>query len=230
MKCMQEVEKRRNKNNMKRSLNPTEQQQLRILKAFHKKRLRNGFKWKTLLKSGLFIFGFAAIIYFLNNHEISWVGKIGLPFTLFILYLNIKAYFQNRKISQKEILQIDQLLISNKIEVIQYKCKRAILFSEYEDEGVCYALELADNRLLFWWDIDHIGQGFLPSSIIEIYADEMMRNLLKVDIRPLGERFIPIVISPEIKWEIADLLPSHREIIDSNVDAFLQQIELELKK
>lgn len=214
---------------MKRSLTTTEQQQLRILQAFYKKRLRDGFKWKLVAKNGFFIVAFVAIIYFFNGHDISWVGIIGLPFTSLILYLNIRDYFREQKIFKKELPQIEQLLASDEIEVIQYNCKKAILFSEYEDEGACYALELADNRLLFWWDIDYGGQGFLPNSIIEVYADEMMKNLLKVDIRLLGERFMPIVILPEIKWEVADLLPGHRDIIDSNVDAFLQKIEQELK-
>ncbi|MFK7933220.1 MAG: hypothetical protein AB8G22_06895 [Saprospiraceae bacterium] len=215
---------------MKRPLNPTEKQQLRIQKAFHERRLRIGWKFKATLYAVITILLSILLIYFLPNYEISWVGIIAFPLAIIYIYFNIKNQLDDFKKSKERLKQINPLLASNDVEIQRFKCRKAIIFPEYEDESICYALEIAKNQLLFWWDYEHTARFNLPNTLFETYTDKSLLQIFHTEIYPLGERFQPIVIDPEIKWEIADILPGHRHIIDSNVDNFLNQIEIKLTK
>ena len=212
----------------KRQLTEDEKKQMRITKLFHENRLKEGFNWKKFVVWILILICCILTIYFFDEYWFSLIAKFGIGIIPIGLWVWIKSYKEDIQQSEKlsKIIH-DVEEKKQEIEVIEYECKKAIYMPMHEDEGDCYALEIGKNKLMFWWDNEFIEEGILPNTKFEIFKNDELELIFGKRIRTLGNRFQPINIRPEIKWEFWGKIPEHGEIINSTVDKFLTEIEKE---
>ena len=213
-----------------RSLTSEETAQLNITKLFHEKRLKEKFNWKKVVLALLLELLFIVIIYFFDHYRFSLIAKLGVVIVPFLIWSWVTNFKVNRKKASNLLRTISSIDVEKGINVFEYKCKKAIFFPCHEDEANCYALEVDDNKLLFWWDADYSYQEFLPNTKFELYEKEDYEKIFKRSIIPLGNKFQPITIRSEIKWELWGELPNHKEVISSNVQNFLKKLKKNYKK
>jgi hypothetical protein len=208
-----------------RKLTENERKQLKITKLFHQKRLNNKFNLKRIVITGLLSIGFILIIYYFDDYWFSLIAKIGIAITPIMIWGWISSYKGDRKESMKLLKVIEKVEANEEVAVVEYECRQAIYFPNHEDEGVCHALEIGDNQLMFWWDIDFSEGGILPNTKFEVFNDNDLELIFGKRITILGTPIQPIGIRSEIKWDNWGELPNHREIIESTVGDYLNELE-----
>lgn len=209
----------------KRQLAQTEQEQLSITKLFHQNRLNKPFNWKKLILAGVLEIGFIVTIYYFNDYGFSLLAKLGVVVVPIWMWMQISGYKEDRKESKRLLDAIAKMEQRGTVEFTEYTCTKAIRFEEAEDVGICYAMEIGENRLMFWWDVDYTEFGLLPNTRFEALENQEVETVLGKRIQILGDPIQPVVIRPEIRLDLWDKLPSHREVIESSGTDFLETIE-----
>ncbi|MEZ5044888.1 MAG: hypothetical protein R2828_33630 [Saprospiraceae bacterium] len=209
----------------KRQLTEDEKNQMNITKLFHEKRLKKKFNWRRVVIAILIEIGFILTIYFFDEYWFSLIAKFGLVITPFLIWSWVSSFKGDKEESNKLLKIIQKVEEDRTVEITEYNCKKAIHFEEYEDEGSCYAMEIGENKLMFWWDSAFSEVGILPNTRFEAFENNEIELVLGKRIRILGNPIQPIKIRPEIKWDNWSELPNHREIIESSVDKYLNEIE-----
>lgn len=208
-----------------RPLTPEELQLLRINKGFHQQRLDKGFNWKKWIVLLVLSLSFVAAIYFFDEHWLGTMAKWGLVIIPIALWSDLSYYRSNSKQSRELLQTIAELEQAGFIQVIEYHCTKAIRFDVFEDEGICHALQVGENSLLFWWDNAYEELHHLPNSHFEVFLDEKTEQVFGRRVNILGDPIQPTAIRPEVKWDYMDQLPGHREVSSSTVDQLLAEIE-----
>lgn len=213
----------------KRALHQEEKQLLEITKRFHQKRSDSPFNWSKLgLWVGIEIICLLIILYF-DNSWISLLPKIVLGLIPIGLWIWIKGIISDKKVSRGLLKRIESIQTEGNIEVRSFSCNRAIKFGDPEDIGTCFALEIGENQLLFWWN-SYEEESILPNTTFEVYqGDDTMYSTTGRRLTVSGARFQPISISGEISREIWQDLPDHGTIIEADVDSYLAKISNILK-
>ena len=196
-----------------------------ITKLFHEKRLKEKFNWKRVVIALMIEIGFILTIYYFDEYWFSLIAKFGLVIVPFLIWSWVSSFKGDKKESNKLLKIIQKIEGNNTIEVTEYNCKKAIHFDEFHDEGSCYAMEIGENKLMFWWDSAFAEEGIFPNTKFEAFENNEIELVLGKRIRILGNPIQPIKIRPEIKKDIWGELPNHREIIESSVDEYLNKIE-----
>lgn len=209
-----------------RQLTKDERKQINITKLFHEKRLNEKFNWQKL---GIWIFLEVACvltIYYFDSYRFSLIAKFAVVVIPIGIWIWLEDFRKERKESKKLLELINETEKYGLIKVREYECKKAIQFDEYKDEGMCYAMEIGENKLFFWFDGTYLEDGILPNSKFEIYEEENdMLFLFGRRINVKGNKIQAIEIRREIKGDLWGELPEHREIIISTVDKYLDEIE-----
>ncbi len=169
--------------------------------------------------------GFVLTICYFDAHWFSLIAKFGLVVIPFSIWFWVSNFKHDKKESSKLLAIIQNTEEDKTIEITEYSCNKAIYFDEYEDEGGCYAMEIGENRLMFWWGNGSFENHILPNTKFETFDNNEIELVLGNRIRILGDPIQPIKLRAEIKWDILGELPGHREIIESSVDKYLSEIE-----
>lgn len=120
---------------------------------------------------------------------------------------------------------IGEIEKEKEIEIIEYECRKVIHFEDPEDIGDCYALEIEENKLLFWWGSFYPEESILPFSKIEFFANPDVEYVLGRSFTTKGKQLQVVKIPSEITADLWKDFPEHNEIINSNVDTYLKEIE-----
>lgn len=210
-----------------RPLTELELQQLRINQAGFEKELQEPFPFQTYL---LIIFGVIVLILLLDSLIASiLIGVIGI--VMMSTIFNGRSKF--KKEVQKKLKTIDNVLKIKEVEIIEYKCSRAIHFSldEYFIEN-WFLLELDNKKILclytdYWTDVKS-----MPNTHFELYVDEEVQVVFMTKYNPLGTTFKPIHFSSEMYDVMAEVFSKYfkdEKIIDSSFKEILNEIERQLK-
>ena len=214
-----------------RALTKEELKLLDINDVYHRQRVTKKFGWKRF---SLLLLVLAAIwgysIY--SSKSSDTFGAFFISFiAVWIQWLLYKGHKEDKVESKKTLAYLKTLRAKNSVRVTTYTCKRAILFEEYEDEGICHALEVGENQLYFFWDIHEFGTSqYLPNTKFEVYEDKELPYVLGQDLNIIGLPFQPIKIKRAIKWELWNILPNQNGVENISLDDFLDQIEQSLKE
>lgn len=213
-----------------RPLTIDENKQLDITKLFHEKRLNERMNWNKIMVAALAEVVSVVLIYYLDDNWASYFAKFAVAVLPLWIWLDLSEFKSNRKESIKLLDIIGKIESQRGVVTTKYECEKAIHFEEHYDEADCYALEVGENKLMFWWDPEYSEGAILPNSRFEVYNDEQVELIFRTRIRVLGQPFQAIKIRSEIKRDVWGELPGHREIIDSTVDVYLQNIEQRYRK
>ena len=174
-----------------------------------------------------FLFGLV-----LNKVEIIVI----VIFIIFLILLIIFSYFKVRNRVRKqlnlEIQNIQKITKEEKIEVIEYKCTRAICFSSEEYFfNNWFFLELDNGKILCLYENEWNDLRTLPNTHFELYVNEQIQSVFSSKTNPIGEVIQAIHFSDEIAVLIKEFLEkfSDKEIIDETFDNFLNEIERQVK-
>ncbi len=207
-----------------RKLNSEELQVLSLTKQFHCRVLEKGFGWKNSLILLLFQILLGITAYYVDDSVLDALIKFGLIILLIILWGQIEDFRAKTKESKQVLKVIKRIEEKSIIKITRFLCSNAIFFPNHEDEGDCYALQIEDEKLLFWWDLDFSLKGILPNTQFEIINDEETAFILGNELLVSGEKFQPIKIDARIKWNHIGIFPAHREIVGFTIEEFLEKL------
>lgn len=209
-----------------RPLTKKELKLIKITELFHQQRFSKTYSWKWFILTLVVIFTCVIIALYKNEvEEYAWAVFISVIF-IWYRWVSFKEFNKRKTESKKTLDYIKHITAKSTIRVTEYFSKRAILFEEYEDEGICHALEVGKNQLYFFWDIHEFGTSqYLPNTHFEVYEDKELPYVLGQDINMLGLPFQPIKIKRSIKWELSEILPTENIVKNISLDAFLDEIE-----
>jgi hypothetical protein len=124
-----------------------------------------------------------------------------------------------------KIKQLDNILVTNSIDVTPITAKQIALAKEYEDEGDLYIVETEDCDILYLWDTDYNLKKNFPCLEFEIYNKEFY-ELIGRQINPISDKFKPIVIDAKAKWNYLRkvAVPEHLTIEKRDFKKLIEQI------
>lgn len=137
-----------------------------------------------------------------------WIGKglglfvMGTLAVLCFIFVIMAPYeiFKERRLRQKRLMKVNQLLMDNELEVTLVKALQVAVAPEYEDEGDLYMVEFEEDNILYLWDADfRLRKGF-PCQTFEIYKNDYHR-LTNRTVHRLGGTIAPQFIEPGLKWK-----------------------------
>ncbi|SEW51263.1 hypothetical protein [Chitinophaga arvensicola] len=166
-------------------------------KIIHKKRTGIGATHIILvLFTGLI---FADLAYVLHTGFMAFVsGTFAVVCFLFVIFGPYEAY-KDRRRARKRLRQLNQLLLTNTLEVTLVHAQQIAVGREFEDEGDLYLIAYGDGDVLYLWDNGHGMKGF-PCLTFEIYKEDYTA-LVSRQIHVLSPKITPVEIEAEKKWK-----------------------------
>lgn len=114
--------------------------------------------------------------------------------------------------------RLESALRADRAEVYDIRGRRFAELEEFEDEGACYAFEIADDRVVFV-----TGQEFYPGARFPsldfslVYPLDEQGSQVDLWIEKRGERAEPAVVVPaRVKWELE--IPEHLTVVGGRLD------------
>jgi hypothetical protein len=129
-------------------------------------------------------------------------------------YLNVYFYFNGRR----ERRRAASVLRRNTALEYRIRSEEVIGWQEWEDEGACWAFQLARNKILFLCGQDFYEAPDFPNddfSIVKILAEgEVGQGYGIIETR--GRKLTPLRIIPTQTWKEMTY-PAHFEIVDGRL-------------
>ncbi len=123
-----------------------------------------------------------------------------------------------RKQSNFRITELEEVLSKNRASVIHIKSDKMVEFEEIEDEGACYAFQVAEEKIAFVCGQDYYASAKFPNTdfcVIAICTGA--GNPVEGGVEKLGQKLKPIRIIPRKVKETLDV-PDHLEVIDGKLE------------
>ena len=210
-----------------RPLTELELQQLRINQAALEKKLNQPI---SIYFSVVVISVLTVISLFFVPIKVVIIYFIILVIVFFYSHIKVNRRFKNQK--KLEIENIQKVLEKGKVEIIEYKCNRAIHFAldEFFIKN-CFFLELDNGKILSLYTDYWNDSRILPNTHFELYVDEQIQSVFSSKANPIGVAFKAVHFPDEIYYLIKDLLEEFKdgEIFDTSFDDFLNEIERQVK-
>lgn len=214
---------------IRRGLTAVERKIIELQHHYFLEKSKENFGWSGTLIKGAFLIG---AVYWFFLYGPNWLVGILFVVLIFSLWMQVKAFFDDRKKSREKLSTTKQLLDQNALSIVECKPLRALHFPSYDDEGGFYFFEITGNRLLCYRQSYDESDTLIPNSHFSFYTDEAVKNVLGFGIQLLGDRIAPIVVMGGIKLVLYDEVgfPAHLEIIECSIEDFLDQAKARILK
>lgn len=215
-----------------RPLTKLELQQLRITQAVFEKKLKQSFLLQPVFH--YFIIFSLILLGCLLLSTLNVSGAILLVMviiSILISFINTIRKFKKRQ--QFNVKNIEKVIKNGIVEVIEYKCTRAIHFAldEYFIEN-WFLLELENKKILCLYTNYWTDKKSLPNTYFELYANDEIQRIFLAKCNSLGEIFKPINFSVEFYGAMTKTFPEYfkdEEVIDTSFEEILNEIERQVK-
>lgn len=205
-----------------RPLNEAEKRLLCCAISHRKRRLRKALR--STLSWGVIVFGalwgLSVLATVLDKRGLSWYVSgliwlaIGFPMTLW-------SYVGVRSDLVKAVRRFESALRENAACIIRIRSEQMVDFEEEEDEGACYAFQLAEGRIFFLSGQEYYSSGRFPNSdftLVDISSED--GTVIIGHIEKRGRKLMPIRTIPA-KKKTALKIPNDLQVINGD----LSQIE-----
>lgn len=216
-------------NQIKRTLNSTEQALLKKLRTETEKTLKQKFKFHYFiiaLISGVVFAYLASMIKI--DFLIFAFGTIAVFAFSFIVFMPYEIYKDSVRL-KKILKSIDSFVEKNELHVVPVKALRIAIAKEFEDEGDLVIVEYEVGKVLYLWDYEY-GIAKRLCLDFEIY-EEGFFELTGRQVYPLSEKIKPVEIDRKAKWEYMSKVgsPGHLQVKRISFDQLLEQYKVRLK-
>ena len=202
---------------MLRKLKPSERRLLQA-KARGLGRIGSG-SWRRMVGGWGLVFGALwALTLILSTAPwpvvtVFWL-VVGLAIALWIRH-DFKAQLGTYDVMRRGV---ESALRADQARVVDIRARAFVAFEEFEDEGACYAFEIAEGRIFFLSGQQYYESAKFPCldfSLVHVLdEDEQVADVLieKRGARAVPDRVIPVEV--KVRME----LPEDQEIIEGRLD------------
>jgi len=182
---------------------------------------REGRRGPLRLLVGLFfLFVFFSMVTVLAS-DVSPQIVVGFWFALVVLiglWVWIEQYLKMHKLAGS----ISRTLESGRVREIRVVASGVVEFEEVEDEGACYAFQIADDRIVFVSGQEFYASAKFPNSdfaLIDVLGPS--GELVDFFIRKDGARLVPVrIVSAATKRALR--VPAHLEVVSGKLEQLEQ--------
>lgn len=184
------------------------------------------FNWKSFFICLALLILSIIHIYFYSFSNWSIPSKFLVSILPVWFWVIIEDYFKNKKSSHRKLLAIQELKNNAKIEVFSIHANKVALLDEYEDEGVCYLIEMKNGECLYLWDNQYNFPNCFPNDYFEYYLNKVYSYCVDETILCLGSKINFIDIDGNSKWNYFSKrgFPSNFEPTKGTFDQTIQEI------
>lgn len=207
--------------------------EIKILSRYIQKlenELNRKLNWPAILIVCFLCILFAIHIYNYDKSNWSLISKflIGIcPVTIWIL---VENKYKNRKNDKQFLLDLKHIETSKTINIIEISATRIIEFSEKNDEGAHYLIELKDGQCLYMWDEQYLisENKQFPCKQFEIYIDRNLKYAIEEKVNCKGDKIEALKIPGKVKWEYFKEkgFPLDLEIETKTFDQVIEEIKM----
>lgn len=182
---------------------------------------REGRRGPLRLLVGFFFFFVLFSIVTVLASDLSPQIVVGLWFAVLVL-IGLWVWIEESLKRRKLVESISRTLESGRVREIRVVASSVVEFEEEEDEGACYAFQIADDRIVFV-----SGQEFYPSAkfpnsdfaLVDVLGPS--GELVDFFIRKDGARLVPVrIVSAATKRGLR--VPAHLEVVSGKLEQLEQ--------